>query len=117
MASAPDNAKTNAAGGQTGLVRAYCADAEKFLYQDRLDEAKAAAQNALRLAPRDPAALNILGVIALQRGELASAIKTIGQAVAIKPDAADPHHFLGLAYEHMGRLEEAIASFRAALAL
>ncbi len=117
MPSAPDNTKTNAASGQTGLVRAYCADAEKFLYQDRLDEAKAAVQNALRLAPRDPAALNILGVIALQRGELESAIKTIGQAVKIRPDAADPRHFLGLAYEHMGRFDEAIASFQAALAL
>jgi len=98
-------------------VRAYCADAEKFLYQDRLDEAKTAVQSALRLAPRDAAALNILGVIALQRGELESAVRNIARAVALKPDAPDPRHFLGLAYEHMGRFEEAIASFQSALAL
>ena len=117
MAPAPDTTRSSAADGQTGLVRAYCADAEKFLYQDRLDEAKAAAHNALRLAPRDPAALNILGVIALQRGELETAARMIGQAVALKPDAPDPRHFLGLAYEHMGRFDDAIASFQAALAL
>ncbi len=118
MPSTPDNLPaTVPSGGQDALVRAYCADAEKLLYQDRLDEAKAAAQNALRLAPHDAAALNILGVIALQRGELESAVRAIGQAVMLKPDAPDPRHFLGLAYEHMGRYEEAIASFQAALAL
>ncbi len=118
MAPVPDQTKASGlASGPMGLVGAYCADAEKFLFQDRLDEAEVAARNALRLAPRDPAALNILGVIALQRGELESAVKTIGQAVSLKPDAADPRHFLGLAYEHMGRYEEAIASFQAALAL
>jgi tetratricopeptide (TPR) repeat protein len=118
MPSAPDNTKTITDGGQqTLLLRAYCADAEKFLYQDRLDEAKTAAQNALRIAPRDAAALNILGVIALQRGELEAAVKMIGQAVALRPEAADPHHFLGLAYEYMGRFEEAVAAFLAALAL
>ena len=118
MSPTPNNLQaTIPSGGQAGLVRAYCADAEKFLYQDRLDEANTAAQNALRLAPRDPAALNILGVIALLRGELKSAVRTISQAVALKPDAPDPRHFLGLAYQHMNRFEEAIASFKAALAL
>ncbi|HEY2891121.1 MAG TPA: sulfotransferase [Dongiaceae bacterium] len=103
--------------GQAALVRAYCADAEKFLFQDRLDEAKTTVEKALRLAPHDAAALNILGVIALQRGELESALRAIGQAATLMPDAPDPRHFLGLAYEHMGRFEEAIASFQAALAL
>jgi hypothetical protein len=118
MPLTPDNLRASVpSGGQDGLVRAYCADAEKFLYQDRLDEAKTAAQRALRLAPRDAAALNILGVIALQRGELESAVRSIGQAVALKPGAPEPRHFLGLAYENMGRFEEAIASFQAALTL
>src|SRR5262245_29496577 len=103
--------------GTVSVVRAYCADAETFLHQDRFAEARATVKQALRLAPNDPAAHNILGVIDLQRGHLASAAASIGRAVELKPDAPEPHHYLGLVHQHMGRYEEAITSYRAALAL
>src|SRR6266404_6390241 len=106
-----------AAGGQSGLVRAYCADADTLLSQERLEEARAVVKQALRLAPRDAAALNILGVIDLQKGDLKSAAATIKRAVDLQPGAPEPRHYLGLAYEYMGRYDDAIESFRAALAL
>jgi tetratricopeptide (TPR) repeat protein len=106
-----------AAGGQSGLVRAYCADADMLLSQERLEEARAVVKQALRLAPRDAAALNILGVIDLQKGDLKSAAATIKRAVDLQPGAPEPRHYLGLAYEYMGRYDDAIESFRAALAL
>jgi len=106
-----------ASGERTALVRAYCAEAEKLLYQDRLIEARAAAKQALNLAPQDAAALNILGVIDLQKGDLKSAAAMIRRAADLQPDAPEPRHYLGLTYEHMGRYEDAIASYRAALAL
>jgi tetratricopeptide (TPR) repeat protein len=99
------------------LVRAYCADADTLLGQERLEEARAVIKQALRLAPRDAAALNILGVIDLQKGDLAAAAASIKRAVDLQPNAPEPRHYLGLAYEYMGRYEDAIASFRAALAL
>ncbi len=120
--SPPDNAANAAripgtSGGKTGLLRAYCADAEALLNQDRLDEARVVVKQALRLAPQDAAALNILGVIDLQKGDVKSAAATIKRAVDLQPGAPEPRHYLGLAYEYMGRYDDAIASFRAALAL
>lgn len=102
---------------QPGLVRAYCADAERFLYQDRLSEAAAAVGNALRLSPHDPAALNISAVIDLQDGRLDAAAAKLRRVIALQPQAPEPHHFLGLAYEHMARFAEAAAEFEQALAL
>jgi tetratricopeptide (TPR) repeat protein len=98
-------------------VRAYCADAETLLNQDRLEEARAVIKQALRLAPRDAAALNISGVIDLQKGDLKSAAAAIKRAADLQPGASEPHHYLGLAYEYMGRYDDAVASLRAALAL
>src|ERR1700674_4314540 len=93
-----------AAGSENaGLARAYCADADTLLRQDRLEEARAVVKQALRLAPHDAAALNILGVIDLQRGDLKSAAATIRRAVELQPEAPEPRHYLGLAYEYMGR--------------
>ena len=120
--SPPDNARNLAhavggATGATGLVRAYCADAETLLDQGRLAEARATVKQALRLAPRDAAAHNIMGVIDLRSGDLASAAASIERAVALQPDAPEPRHYLGLVYQQMYRYEEAIDSLRAALRL
>jgi tetratricopeptide (TPR) repeat protein len=105
------------ANDTTNLVRSYCAQAEQLLAEDRLDEARTIIKNALRLAPRDPAAFNILGVVELVKGDLNAAVSAIGRAVALRPDAPEPRHFLAVAYEHLGRFDDAIDSFKAALAL
>ncbi len=112
-AQAPNAAQTQSAS----LAATYCAQAEQLLAEDRLDEARAAVKNALRLAPRDPAAFNILGVIDLVKGDLPAAAEAIAKAVALRPDAPEPRHYLGLALENLGRFEDAIASYKAALAL
>ncbi len=106
-----------AAGDAANLLRAYRADAEKLLHEDRLQEARATIRQALRLAPKDAAALNILGVIELQSGNLEEAAATIRRAADLQPAAPEPLHYLGLTYKHLGRYADAIASFRAALAL
>jgi tetratricopeptide (TPR) repeat protein len=106
-----------ASGQNTALVRGFCAEAEKLLFQDRFVEARGAIKQALRLAPRDAAALNILGVIDLQRGDLKSAAANIKRAVELDPGAPEPRHYLGLTYTYMGRYDEAVASYRDALAL
>jgi tetratricopeptide (TPR) repeat protein len=105
------------ANDTANLVRSYCAQAEQLLAEDRLDEARTIVKNALRLAPRDPAAFNILGVVELVKGDLNAAVSAIGRAVALRPDAPEPRHFLGVAYEHLGRFNDAIDSYQAALAL
>src|ERR1041385_4005476 len=109
--------QTGSGNDPSGLLRAYCADAEKFLYQDRLDEAAAAVRKALRLSPRDPAALNISAVIDLQKGNLDAAVNKFRRVIALQPRPPEPHHFLGLAYEHLARFAEAAAEFQCALDL
>ncbi len=109
-ASGPD-------AGNASLARSYCARAESLLNLDQLDEARKIVNEALRLAPRDPAAFNILGVIELEKGNFAAAAAAIKRAVELQPDSPEPRHYLGVAYQHLGRHEDAVASFRAALLL
>ncbi|HWK48139.1 MAG TPA: tetratricopeptide repeat-containing glycosyltransferase family protein [Stellaceae bacterium] len=61
--------------------------------------------------------LHLLGVIALQRSENELAARTIAEAVAVAPQAADYRSNLGNALAALGRLEEAADSYRTALEL
>jgi tetratricopeptide (TPR) repeat protein len=45
------------------------------------------------------------------------AIKALKEAVRINPEAADTHHYLGLAYYQTNQFEEALAEFEKAVAL
>jgi len=103
--------------GKLALIQAYCADAEKLLQAHRLPEARKTAQQALRLAPRHAAAVNILGVIELESGNLAAAVGLLERAVALAPAAPEPLYFLGLAQGRLGRPEAAADALAAALAL
>ncbi len=103
--------------GKLALVKAYCADAEKLLLEDRFHEARKVVQQALRLAPSYAAAVHILGVIEMESGNLEEAARLIKRTTELEPNVHDPFYFLGLTYVSLGRLEEAAAAFEAALAL
>jgi tetratricopeptide (TPR) repeat protein len=83
----------------------------------RLPEAEALYRQVLAISPRDPDALNSLGLLALQVGRADIAIDLIGQAVSRRGSVADYHGNLGAALRAQGRLDEAAASFRRALKL
>jgi tetratricopeptide (TPR) repeat protein len=62
-------------------------------------------------------ALHILGLIALQRGQLAKAERLLKQAIEINPLLAEPNCNLAFALSGLGRFEEALASCDRALAI
>ena len=61
--------------------------------------------------------LHHLGIIALQRGQPQAAIEPIGRAIAI--DGRDPEcrYHLAVAFQSLGRLDEAVTQYREAIRL
>ena len=56
-------------------------------------------------------------MIAHQVGKHDTAVDLITKALAIKPDYAEAHNNLGIAFKELGRLDEAVASYHKALAI
>jgi tetratricopeptide (TPR) repeat protein len=83
----------------------------------RIDEAESHYRQALRLAPDDPSAIHLLGVVALGRGDLKRAAEMIRQALRLRPDFADAHLNLGNVLQARGQPAEAAESYRRAIAL
>ncbi len=83
----------------------------------RYPQAEAIFHQILRVMPRQPDALHLLGAIALQGAKIDEAIQLISRAIAVNP--LNPVYFsnLGLALQYQGKLDEAIESYRKALAL
>ncbi|GAB4343914.1 MAG: sulfotransferase [Desulfobulbaceae bacterium] len=69
----------------------------------------------LKSQPRNGQALQILGLIALNRGDFATATKYLGKSAALLPEAAEIHCNLGIALRETGNLPEARSAFRRAL--
>ena len=80
----------------------------------RLDEAAALYRQVERQTPGQFDATHLLGVIALQRGDLAAAEKQIIQALAVKPRDAAALNNLGTTLLRAKRLEEAREQFERA---
>lgn len=83
----------------------------------RLERAEALYQKVLRKLPEHTDALNLLGLITLERGRPERAIQLISKAVQLVPGFAAAHSNLGNALMAAGRPDEAIASYRRAVAL
>jgi tetratricopeptide (TPR) repeat protein len=83
----------------------------------RIVEAEALIRGILSLAPRDDAALHMLGTIACQHGDRPQAIGLFCQAIAINGRVAAYHGNLGNVYLETARLGEAAGCYRRALAL
>lgn len=82
-----------------------------------LARAEALYRDILRADPAQPAALQFLGVIALQHSNYAAAAQWLEKAVQARPGYAQAHNNLGTALQALGRTTAAIAAFRRALAL
>ncbi len=57
------------------------------------------------------------GTLALERGEVDSAVRDLERAATLVPEASEIHNHLGLAYTAAGRESEALAAFAHAVAL
>jgi len=84
---------------------------------DRLAEAAEIYRRILAVDGRNGQALHLLGLVERRLGNIEKAIELIGQAVAVLHDFADAHANLGNAYRSAGRIDEAAAAYRHALAV
>lgn len=85
--------------------------------QNRLDEAVAHLQEALRLIPNYPGFQNNLGTALAKQGRLDEAIPHLREAVRLAPNDSGSHSNLADALTWKGRLDEAIAEYRMAIKL
>jgi len=83
----------------------------------RLAEAERGYRDILRLTPHHADSLNLLGVIALQTGNLEAALALVQRAVALRPDAAVCRNNLGQILDRLGRYDEAARCYEAAIEL
>ena len=73
----------------------------------RLNQAEQIYRQVLAAEPRNPWALQLLGMIAHQVGNSKVAIELINRAIAIDPTPPDFHNNLGEIYRTTGKLQEA----------
>jgi len=72
------------------------------------DAAEGLLAKAHEIDPQDPWAMNSLGGIAMERGDLAAAVAWFSKALEAKPDFANAHYGWALALSTQGRDEEAL---------
>ena len=70
---------------------------------------------ALRLAPEHPIALNDMGLLYTRQRRYAQAVEYFEKALKAKPNFTDAHMFLGACYQDMGKIDLAEKEFRAAV--
>ena len=80
-------------------------------------QAESICRRILAQQPDRPDALHLLGVIANQTGHGEQAIALLSRAVHLKPDAADIHASLALAFHWLNRMTDAERSYRQTLLL
>jgi tetratricopeptide (TPR) repeat protein len=77
--------------------------------------ARLALQRSLAIRPASPMAMKVLAAIAFSRGEEQQGLKLLNSAAAIDPGDFRPCYAMGEAYLRLGRMEDALLAFRAAL--
>jgi tetratricopeptide (TPR) repeat protein len=83
--------------------------------QGHLDKAERLCAGILEYRSDDFDALQLLGLLNLQRRRLAEALRFLSQALKVNSRSADAMSNLGLALHATGRFEEAVTSYRNAL--
>lgn len=112
--SGPHNrgpAKRAAANGQ--LLQ----QAVRLHQQGRLDEAEALYRKILGTEPTHHGVLNLIGLAAFQRGQVADALRDLGRAASLAPQVAKYHYDLGVVTQTHGLLADAVGHYQRALAL
>ncbi len=83
----------------------------------RLDHAGRAAAHVLKVDPKNPDALHLLGLVALGKGDAANAEKLIAAAAAMMPHHVNVWVNLGNAQRDQGKTDEALITYAQALAV
>ena len=85
----------------------------KFLLEnEKIEEAIASFQDAIKLNPFLAGAYQYLGDIFLEKEDFNEAINYYQRAIELKPDLWAFHHKLGKVFQKIGELDSAISSFQ-----
>ena len=103
--------------GSSGVVDRRLTDAVAHHQAGRLDDGARLYQNLLDDDPTQADALNLLGVVAQQRGDPDRAIALLSRALAVRQDVADFHNNIGEAYRARGDIACAMTHYRRAIDL
>ena len=106
-------------GGGTpqGRVQQLLAQAVDAHQRGQLSQAQARYQSILRIQPKHPEVLHLLGIVAGQMGDYQRAVELIDSAIAVNPQDATYHSNRGIALRELGQREAAVASYDAAIIL
>lgn len=85
--------------------------------EGRLDEALAHDEEAVKIRPAYPEALNNIAEILIAKNMMAGALPYLAEALRMRPDLVDANVNLGIASSATGRLDAAEAAFRNAIRL
>ena len=96
---------------------ANCNLGNYFMKQDRMDEALAEFQTAVRLKPDSPENHCNLGVALANLNRTDEAIAAFQDAVRLNPDYGPAHHDLGMAFERKDQLDDATREYLTAVRL
>jgi tetratricopeptide (TPR) repeat protein len=102
-----------ALGERTSSAYYYLADVSRSARPDDRDAARRAIAEALRLDPEDASSHALAGKIALDAEEPAKALEHLNEAIRLKPNLAEAHYSLTIAYKKLGRDEQARAELDA----
>ena len=98
-------------------IQELLTDTIELHQNDRLLEAEQAYRRILQIESNHPEALHLLGVIAHQKGHHQKAFQLISEAVGSEPQNHRFHNNLGLVFEALNQMPDAIQSYRQALNL
>lgn len=115
-AAMADTGRTKRDVGVTGVAD-LLVDALAAHRLGQLDSAAQLYGEVLELAPDNPDALHLLGVVRHQSGDSADAVELIGRAIALDGSRAIYHANRATALQHLGQVAEAMEGYRQALAL
>lgn len=109
-------AADEALGALPGSVEALHQKGRALAALDRGAEAIAVLQGAREAAPEHGYVANTLGWLLLTRGDAAGAVPHLEAAREVLPGLGYVRNNLGVAYERIGRGDEALVEYRAAVA-
>ncbi len=93
------------------------AQAATLARQGRRMEAETLLKDVLRRQPPHAGALQMLGLLALTRGDHAEGVRCLRQSLETGPAQASVYNNLGIGLRELGRHDEALEAFEKALAL